>query len=66
MMVSRPMNAMPPSGMPRGHSEAPMQFFQHPRTVGMERPIIRTASWTFRPRILPPVNVVRGSPRLYG
>jgi len=43
-----------------------MQFFSHPRTMGMERPIIRTASYTFKPRILPPVNVVRGSPKLYG
>ena len=43
----------------------PLEYLK-PQGVG-PRPITRTASFAFRPRTpLPPVNLVRGSPRLYG
>lgn len=66
MMINRPLTPAVPAGR-RGHSEAPMQpqEWQKPQGVG-PRPIIRTAQFGFKPRVLQPVNVVRGHPRLYG
>ena len=66
MMISKNLSPATPNG-PRGHSAAPMQPQPWQLTKApVNRPILRTASPTFRPRILPPVNLVKGSPRLYG
>jgi hypothetical protein len=68
-MISRPMHAAPP--LPYlGHSDAPLQpqpwQFTHGPHGGYPAPVRRTKSFSFGPRNLPPVNLVRGGPRLYG
>lgn len=53
-----------------GHSDAALHPLAYQSTLGPHggypAPIIRTKSFGFRPRLLPPVNKVYGSPRLYG
>ncbi len=65
-MISRPFSMM--HTMPLlGHREEPLGPlpYQSDYVHGPE-PIRRTASFAFAPRPLPPVNKVKGAPRLYG
>jgi hypothetical protein len=66
MMIARPLTPAAPNG-PRGSSTAPMQpqpwqFIKSPR----QRAIQRTSPFAFKPRPLIPVNLTKGTPRLYG
>ena len=68
-MITRPMSPPPP--LPElGHSDAALHPLQYNETLGPNggypAPIRRTKMFTFRPGALPPVNLVRGGPRLYG
>jgi len=68
MMISRPMPGPTPRA-PRGHSSAPMQPLNYLNVgahSGYPAPITRTSPFVFRPRVLPPVNILRGSPRPNG
>lgn len=68
-MITRPMHATPVL-FQKGHSDSAL----HPQDYtmsngphgGYPHPIIRTKSYGFNPRLLPPVNKVVGPPRIYG
>ena len=68
-MITRPMPGRP-EVFPRGHSDEPMSVLPHQQTNGPHggypAPIRRTKGFAFRPRLLPPVNKIKGSPRLGG
>jgi hypothetical protein len=69
MMISRPMNQPNQYPLNRGSSVAPMQplnYLKVGTNAGYPRAMKRTSPFTFKPRPLPPVNKVTGSPRLYG
>lgn len=59
-----------PDNFDRGHSDEPLQPLPYTMTNGPRggypMPIRRTKSFGFGPRLLPPVNLVKGPPRLYG
>lgn len=68
-MISRPMYPAPP--LPElGHSDAALHPLTYHDTMGptggYPAPLIRTKSFGFRPGGLPPVNLIKGPPRLYG
>jgi hypothetical protein len=70
-MISRPMHGTPyiPYRGTRT-SDAPITPLPYQSTLGPHggypAPIIRTKSFAFGPRLLPPVNKIVGPPRLYG
>lgn len=68
-MITRPMAARPVL-TDRGHSDATLTPLRHQHTLGPHGgwpgPIRRTKSFGFGPGVLPPVNKISGSPRLYG
>lgn len=63
------MNPMPVH-FQNGHSDAPLTPLPYMTTNGPHggypHPIIRRKSFAFNPGKLPPVNTIRGMPRLYG
>jgi hypothetical protein len=68
-VITRPMQERPVL-MWRGHSEATLTPQRYLHSLGAKSgylgPIRRTRSFAFAPTMLPPVNKVTGSPRLYG
>ncbi len=69
-MITRPMHAPPVLDAHRGHSDATMTPLRYLESMGPHggypAPVRRTRAFAFNPRVLPPVNVVSGPPRLYG
>lgn len=68
-MITRPMYPAPP--LPElGHQNAALAPLSYHETMGPNggypAPLRRTKMFSFGPRHLPPVNLVRGGPRLYG
>ncbi|MDE1822649.1 MAG: hypothetical protein KGI98_17570 [Euryarchaeota archaeon] len=61
-----------PSALPRdlGHRDETFGPLEHTQTLGptggYPAPIIRRKMFAFNPRPLPPVNRIRGGPRVYG
>ncbi len=70
-MISRPMQGQAYIVNPGVRTNnSPIMPLPYQSTIaphgGYPAPIIRTKSFAFAPRILPPVNKVVGPPRLYG
>jgi len=68
-MITRPMAPMPVM-FTKGHSESALTPLDYTQSNGPHggypHPIIRTKSFAFGPRNLPPVNKIVGPPRIYG
>ena len=68
-MITRPMHGPSPLQFSHDGGDAALHPLRYQSATGTNGgypgPVVRTKSFGFRPRILPPVNLVRGGPRLY-